>query len=191
MKTIVIPDFPLPDSLSVLCWFLVVSLLLLTGPATSALAAGELAVSWRANPPEDNVLGYRLYYGATSRFDSTGHLKPGFQYDRFIDFTESERCEGSNPQSCEALTAEDVVCENLWGDTPRCSISGLVGPLYLTMTAYNAQEESAYTRELYLAPPVAASTSVPGTSPPRDSTPIPPGTARMLQKIYTLLLLKN
>ncbi|HFQ90719.1 MAG TPA: hypothetical protein ENK27_11660 [Desulfobulbus sp.] len=185
-------DLPLPDGLSVFSCFLVLVLFLVSGSLTGALAAGQVTFSWRANPPEDHVLGYRLYYGTRSRFDSTGHPRPGFHYDSFIDFTESERCDGSDPQSCEALSAGEVVCENLWGDTPRCTVSGLTGPLYVAMTAYNAQMESDYTHELYLPPPpAAASPPVAGGPNLPPSARIPPGTVHMLQEVYSLLLLKK
>ncbi len=195
MDTFALSEPPVPDGLPALCRVLALASLLLFGCLGSALAAGEVTFSWRANPPEDNVIGYRLYYGPQSRFDASGHLRPGFHYDRFIDFTEYERCDGHDPQLCEQLTAGDVVCQDLWGDNPRCTVSGLTGPLYFAMTAYNAQSESDYTRELFLQPP--AGSSLPGSSgttlPPPGTTPtsghISPATAHNLQQVFSLLLL--
>ncbi|HEB49312.1 MAG TPA: hypothetical protein ENI89_01770 [Desulfobulbus sp.] len=191
MNTVSLSELPLPDCLSAFCCFLVLALLLLSGGLADALAAGEVTFSWRANPPEDNVIGYRLYYGTTSRFDSAGRPRPGFHYDRFIDFTEWERCEGGDPQLCQALAAGEVVCENLWSDTPRCTLSGLTGPLYFAMTAYNAQSESSYTREIFLPPPTASAPATPGTSLPPAPGQVSPAIAHTLQQIYSLLLLRD
>lgn len=160
----------LSDSLLAFCCFLVTSLFLLSGGLTTALAANKVTFSWRASPPEEKILGYRLYYGARSRFDHAHLPRPGFRYDWFIDFTKSQRCEGANPQHCTPLSPGEVVCENLKGDSPRCTLSGVTGPLFFAMTAYNAKSESGYSREHCL-----------------QRNPV----AQALQKAYSLLLLKH
>ncbi|GEM_PF-927444 len=188
MNSAALSEVSLPGDLAVLWCFLLFFLVLLAGGLPSALAAQDVTFSWRANPPQDNVIGYRLYYGPESRFDASGRLKAGFHYQEFIDFTEFERCDGADPLSCDALSTAEVQCEGLYGDTPRCTVSGLSGPLYFAMTAYNAQAESSYTRELQLQPPIAqASPSIPGTG--RGT--VSPAAVRALQQVYSLLLLKQ
>ena len=122
---------------------------ILTGGGFSiAQAASQVTLSWRANPQSDNVLGYRLYFGATSRLDSSGFQKSGFLYTYYLDFTDSQRCvvAGAEPV-CETYT-DDVSCEGLYGETPRCTLYNIQGWTYFAMTAYNAQAESSYTDEL-------------------------------------------
>ncbi len=188
MNSVALSEVSLPGGLSVLWCFLAFFLVLLAGGLPSACAGQDVTFSWRANPPEDNVIGYRLYYGPESRFDASGRLRPGFHYQKFIDFTEFERCDGADPLSCDALSSAEVQCEGLYSDTPRCTVFGLTGPLYFAMTAYNAQAESSYTRELQLQVPVAlASPPAPGTG----SGTVSPAAARALQQVYSLLLLKQ
>ena len=142
-----------------------------------ALHAGEtVSFSWQANPPDDYVIGYRLYYGSTSRFDSNGRPKANFFYDYYIDFSDFERCDpGGTGTVCEMLNLDQVECENLSGDFPRCTLYNLQGLLYFAMTAYNTQEESDYTLEL--------SVFLDG-----EVTPVSPGVQAVLQQIYILLL---
>ena len=156
-----------------LCCFLVV------GGFSSALAADQVSFSWRANPQADNVVGYRLYYGAGSRFDTGGLVKSGFTYDYYLDFSDSQRCQltDSGPV-CETYSDNEVYCEGLYGETPKCTLYNLEGTYYFTMTAYNAQAESDYTGELrgYFS---------------KISSKLPPSpqTLGVLQQVYTLLLL--
>ncbi len=112
-------------------------------------AEDQATFSWRANPQGDNVLGYRLYYGPSSRLDSDGHAKSGFSYAQYLDFARSERCRltDSGPV-CETYSESEVTCEGLYGATPKCTLHGLGGWKYFAMTAYNAQAESSYTAEL-------------------------------------------
>jgi len=108
-----------------------------------AQAAEGITFSWRANPVEDGVVGYRLYYGPESRFT-------GAHYEYYIDFTSSESCPAAtNGYGCEPLAADAVSCEDLFRETPKCTVNGLSGGLYFAMTAYNAHAESYYTHELY------------------------------------------
>lgn len=164
----------LPENLgSFLVFFLVFFLSIFSVSSIKAHAADEVTFSWQANPSEDYVLGYRLYYGAESRFNSDGTLKPDFYYDYYLDFTEFVRCPGnSDGTGCDDLSDEDVQCEDLDGDTPSCTIYNLYGRLFFAMTAYNAQAESDYTQEL----------SVLLNSP---------GTLAALQQVYLLLLHNN
>jgi len=122
-----------------------------TGSGVSAAQASEqVTFSWRANPQDDNVVGYRLYYGSGSRYDGGGHLKSGFSYDYYLDFATSQRCRTTKSGPvCEQYRDNEVRCEGLNTETPTCTLYGLVGGYkYFTMTAYNAQAESAYTKEL-------------------------------------------
>jgi hypothetical protein len=117
--------------------------------AGSAHALDKASFSWLANPPEDNVIGYRLYYGKESRFNLDRTLKPNFSYDYYIDFTDSRRCvDDGTGTNCQDLTASDFRCLNLYGDQPLCTVYKLQGLLFFTMTAYNAQAESDFTPEL-------------------------------------------
>lgn len=133
--------------------FILFLLLLTSGSgAAEASVGGSVSFKWRANPPEDYVIGYRLYYGESSRFNSNGASKANFSYDYYIDFAEQERCEGgSNGTECMALNSTELDCRNLYGDVPQCTVSKLHGLLYFALTAYNAQTESNFTKELYVA----------------------------------------
>ncbi len=121
----------------------------LEGAFSSAAAADKVTFSWRANPLRDNVIGYRLYAGPSSRFVSSGVTKADFNYGYYIDFTESQRCQltASGPV-CETFTSDEVACVGLYGETPKCTLNNLEGRYYFAMTAYNAQAESDYTGEL-------------------------------------------
>jgi hypothetical protein len=90
-----------------------------------------------------------LYYGSNSRLDSSGHVKSGFSYAQYLDFSSSQRCRltDSGPV-CETYNSSEVNCVGLYGETPKCTIHGLTGWKYFTMTAYNTQAESDYTTEL-------------------------------------------
>ncbi|MCL7486567.1 MAG: hypothetical protein M8357_00135 [Desulfobulbaceae bacterium] len=131
-------------------FFLTIFVFVSGSPAVAAIP-GQVSFAWQANPPEDNVIGYRLYYGGYSRFDSSGKPKSNFSYDYYIDFAELERCytDGSGV-SCRILSSEELQCVNLNRDVPTCTISNLHGSLYFALTAYNAQAESTYTPELNL-----------------------------------------
>ena len=143
-----------------------------------ASIGGTVTFSWQANPSEDYVIGYRLYYGADSRFNSNGTLKTSFSYDYYIDFSDFMRCDASsNGTSCEMLRPEELQCENLYESVPQCTISNLYGYLYFTLTAYNAQAESSFTPELSL-------TVTPENVNPEGLTTVP-------QIILMLLLKKN
>lgn len=129
--------------------FLLLAVLLNIFPA-GAYALDKVTFSWQANPPEDYVLGYRLYYGTVSRYADDGLPKPNFSYDYYIDFFHSERCVAdSSGTSCERLDLADLQCEDLYNQTPRCTVANLPGQRYFfAMTAYNAETESGYTQEL-------------------------------------------
>jgi hypothetical protein len=114
-----------------------------------ARAAAGVSFSWRANPVEDDVVGYRLYYGVRSR-SAAGH------YDYYIDFTSMERCpaEGGG-WGCDPLPASAVSCQDLFREIPKCTVNDLPGRSYLAMTAYNSVSESDYTQEIaYVSPEV-------------------------------------
>ena len=118
-------------------------------PAGS-LALEKITFSWQANPPQEYVLGYRLYYGESSRYYDNGLPKPNFSYDYYLDFNSFERCvaveSGSN---CENLDLNELRCENLLSESPRCTIYNLPDKYdFFAMTAYNAETESGYTYEL-------------------------------------------
>ncbi len=114
-----------------------------------ANAGMDVTFSWQANPVDDNVIGYRRYYGTKSRFNTNGSLKSNFSYDYFIDFSELERCDAANSDAlCETLSSDELQCESLYQSNPKCTVSNLNGYLYFTLVAYNAQDESDYTHEL-------------------------------------------
>ena len=146
---------------SVVCFLLVP--FFVSADLSPAQAVEGITFSWSANPVEDEVVGYRLYYGPESRF-SGGH------YEYYIDFTYSESCPAdTNGYGCEPLAADAVTCEDLFLETPKCTVNGLSGGLYFAMTAYNAQAESDYTNELH--------------------TSVSPQKLAVLQQVYSLLLL--
>ncbi len=126
-------------------------------------AGAGVSFTWQANPPEEKVTGYRLYYGAQSRFDTSGKLKTGFNYDYYLDFAASKRCvPGGTTASCVNLTASDFSCTNLSGNIPQCTVNNLQGRMYFTLTAYNAISQSGYTIEL--------TRNIVETLPPPDTT---------------------
>lgn len=143
-------SFILPERLfsHLVLIFTVLFLLISSGSALAYTPQG-VSFSWKANPAEDYVVGYRLYYSSESRFDYNGNLKTNFSYDYYIDFSESERCvPGTDGTDCKILELTDLQCGDLYGDSPECTIHNLQGVKYLAMTAYNAQAESDYTYEL-------------------------------------------
>lgn len=147
-------------------------ILLASVSPVKANVPGKVTFSWRANPPEDNVIGYRLYYGGYSRFNSNGIPKSNFSYAYYIDFADQMRCDGyGDGLSCRMLRPEELQCENLYGDVPKCTIPNLHGHLYFALTAYNAQSESGFTPELRL-------------------TVNPKGLAAVQQAVTTILLKK-
>jgi hypothetical protein len=154
---------------------------------TNALAVDYATFSWRANPQDDAVIGYRLYYGSQSRYDAAGHLKSNFNYDFYLDFAEEEICRltDSGPV-CGPYNASLVQCENLAGEHPRCTVHNLSGWKHFTMTAYNAAAESPYTTELkaYFDP----SQSYPSPSGPSSNPASLEGRMGTLHAIYKVLL---
>ncbi len=149
---------------SVACFLL--AAFFVSADLSPAQAAEGITFSWRANPVEDEVVGYRLYYGQESRLT-------GGQYERYIDFTSSESCLADTiGYGCEPLAADAVSCEDLFRETPKCTVNGLPGGLYFAMTAYNAQAESDYTHELQ-----------------STSNSVSPQKLAVLQQVYKLILL--
>ena len=148
-----------------ICHASIACILLVIFFVSSAQAAEGITFSWGANPVEDEIVGYRLYYGQESRF-------AGGNYDHYIDFTSSESCPAdTNGYGCEPLAADAVSCENLYLETPKCTVNDLPDRLYFAMTAYNAQAESDYTHELR-----------------SNGSAIPPQKLAALQQVYSLLL---
>ena len=113
------------------------------------LGTAEAAVSflWQANPPEEEVLGYRLYYGTSSRYVVGG-------YAQYIDFGSLQRCPADgHGLGCVPLGTDAVTCENLYRDSPKCTVNDLSGHLFFAMTAYNATSEGEYSAEVEYVPP--------------------------------------
>lgn len=130
---------------SIVCFLLVT--LFVFADYSPAQAAKGITFSWRANPVEDEVVGYRLYYGSKSRFTSG-------KYERYIDFTSSKSCPaGTNGYGCEPLTANAVSCNDLFRETPKCTVKVQSGDWYFAMTAYNGHAESNFTHELSTVSP--------------------------------------
>lgn len=113
-----------------------------------AATDGSVTFTWKANPPEENVTGYRLYYGPNSRFFYNGLKKHDFSYKYCINFATSQRCSGENYTNCKDLGSEILKCNGLYRTTPECTLSKLSGINYFSLTAYNNLGESAYTKEL-------------------------------------------
>jgi len=122
---------------------------MLTSRPVAASVGDKVSFTWRANPAGDHIVGYRLYYGGSSRFTASGAPRPNFSYDYYIDFAKLKRCvPGSNGTQCKKLDPRDIQCRNLLGGTPSCTVSRLHGHLYFALTAYNAKAESGFTPEL-------------------------------------------
>jgi hypothetical protein len=143
---------------------------LVTVHPISAHALKQISFSWQANPPEEYVLGYRLYYGKSSRFTSDGVPKANFSYEYYIDLFQSERCTATGSW-CEPLDTTELQCDGQQSETPRCTLFNLQDQrLFFALTAYSAETESGYTQEL--------------------STPFRPGVLNAIQ-IVNMLLLNN
>lgn len=130
------------------CFFVKILCIVLTAaclvvfPDSPAEAGNGFSFSWQANPPADKITGYRLYYGARSRYSAGG-------YEYYIDLTSSQRCPaGGNGFGCEPLPADALSCEDLFRDNPKCTLYTLPGHVYLAMTAYNDWSESTYSHEV-------------------------------------------
>ncbi len=117
----------------------------------------DITFKWKANPSDENIVGYKLYYGNKSRFNANGSEKASFQYDYCIDFAELVRCSGTNYSSCVDLGIAQLDCENLYTATPKCTLKNLKGNNYFTLTAYNNQKESGFSDELQKISSVALS----------------------------------
>lgn len=146
MKTIMYCNRELREKIFVSA--ILVFLIIFGGQFAHAGVSKDIKVQWKANPSHENIIGYKLYYGNKSRYDSKGRLKKGFKYDYCVDFTELMRCSGSNYSKCVDLGSAQVNCSNLYGDNPKCILKKLSGNNYFALTAYNAQEESSFTYEL-------------------------------------------
>ncbi len=154
---------------------------------TNAHAVDHATFSWRANPQDDVVIGYRLYYGSSSRYDATGHPKSAFNYDFYLDFVEEEVCRvTSSGPVCAPYDESLVHCENLAGEHPRCTLHNLSGWKYFTMTAYNAAAESPYTTELKACfdPSQPSPSPTGGPSTPASRAAL----LGTLHAVYTILL---
>ncbi len=148
-----------------------------TSAAANAYAAGQTTFKWQANPSQENVIGYRLYYGSQSRVDSNGKLKSNFTYDYYIDLAKSVRCNNlSYANDCEYLPSNELSCVGLDSNSPQCTLSNLQGTLHLALTAYNSATESNYTSEIKIAP---------GSLPPNSRN------SKLNPAIQMLLLSKN
>ncbi len=129
---------------------LIITLIVISrGGAAVAGVGSQVSFSWQANPLDDYIVGYRLYYGGSSRYNAKGKLKTDFAYDYYIDFAKGKRCvPGSSGRDCEFLGSQELQCTNLSGQYPSCTIYKLHGHLYFALTAYNTQAESGFTPEL-------------------------------------------
>ena len=155
--------------------------------AVSAHAVDHATFSWRANPQDDAVLGYRLYYGSSSRYDAAGRLKSDFNYDFYLDFAEEEICRvTSSGPVCAPYDESLVYCEDLAGEQPRCTLHNLSDWKFFTMTAYNAAAESPYTTELkaYFDPSLSSSPSPAESSSPASRAAL----VGTLHAVYKILL---
>ena len=134
--------------------------------AVTAWAGQDVTFSWRANPVEDGVIGYRLYMGEVSR-------STGTSYPYYVDFGSWELCFLQNGDSvCDPLPDYAVSCQDLDREIPTCTLHDIEGDLYYAMTAYSSTAESDFTQELFV---------------PAGKTPTP-GQLAVLQQVYSLLL---
>jgi len=134
--------------------FVILFIIVTSHEHSTAATHGSVTFTWQANPTEENVVGYRLYYGPISRLDSSGRNKLQFSYEYCIDFTEYQRCRGKNYANCEDLGTDVLECTGLYHTTPECTLSQLTGRNYFALTAYNNLGESAYTQELQYNGPI-------------------------------------
>lgn len=136
----------------------------------SPVQAEDLTFSWRANPEEELIFSYRLYYGPESRYEPLSFFSPksgfyeplsfsspksGFSYEYFIDLVLELRCpaDSCNDDDCEQLPAGTVSCQGLSGSESseylQCTVLDLPSQSYFTLTAYDgSEEESDYSNEL-------------------------------------------
>jgi hypothetical protein len=152
---------------------LLLSVLAVSLAPWSVQAAESISLSWVANPVEDNIVGYRLYYGTRSRYTDDGRLAANFYYDYYLDFTSWERCSlATGEPVCETIADGDVSCVDLYGESPQCTVYNFQGSLFFAMTAYSSQAESDYTQELFQ----------------QLGSTVSPAQLGVLQQVYSLLL---
>ncbi len=125
-------------------WRVVLACFLTTPLLQNVYGDEGVVFSWDTNQ-NDGTVGYRLYYGYASRFTQ----KSGQPYPYYLDLLQLERCSTTpyNP-SCEYLGRDDIDCTNLYQQRPHCTIKGLAGAQYFSLTAYNDLEESDFSIEL-------------------------------------------
>ncbi len=121
-----------------------------------AKASSGATFRWVANPAHENIIGYKLYYGKKSRYDSAGNEKTNFKYDVCVNFYERKRCTGKNFSNCEKLSSKELKCKGLSSNDPQCTLTNVNGGKYFSLTAYNADDESSFTREVTQTPVVTA-----------------------------------
>ena len=85
-------------------------LALIVAPFVS-FGAQSVTLAWDANPPEDNVVGYRLYYGSTTTGEYTASIdiSGGLLQTPVVDLVEGRTY-------YFALTAYNSCCESLFSD---------------------------------------------------------------------------
>ena len=145
----------------------------------------NITIQWRANPPEENVKSYRLYYGSQSRFDSNGNLKSDFSYDYYIDLADSLRCNNQESDApCEYLYPDELSCDNIYDTNPNCTLTNLDGTLYFSITACTDSLESGFTHEI-------KSIFVEDSSPDDPPTGGPSTSAAAISQIVSQILLRK
>lgn len=127
----------------------IIAVITFNGYSNRAFAA-DVSFCWHPNSVYENVLGYRLYYGSSSRFQSNGSLKSNFSYDYYIDFNFAQKCSIAT-NICTPLTSKDYSCSDLGSSSPLCTVHNLSGTNYFTLTAYNMFGMSPYSQEIAIS----------------------------------------
>lgn len=134
---------------------------------TSFSSAWALTFYWTANPVDEYVFGYRLYYGAESRYDWGEEgisLKSDFSYDFFVDPFFGKQCPAGTVDysDCVDLDPDAMSCipsPRDWLGSQgeiQCTMNGdLPNQVYYSsIRAYNINgEEGDFSQELSHADP--------------------------------------
>ena len=116
--------------------------------------AVDVTMGWAANGPEENVQGYKIYAGRSSRYDDKQQLKDNFHYEYLIDLNTKLSCSLPDMENCTVLSGDKLSCADLDQENPTCTFLILAKntAFYFTATAFNDFSESDYSDEAAYLP---------------------------------------
>lgn len=111
-------------------------------------------MGWTANGPEENIQGYNIYVGTSSRYNDDQQRKDNFHYEYVIDLNTKLSCSLPAMESCTVLSDSILSCADLNEENPTCTFLNLPQntTFYFTATAFNNLSESDYSDEAAYLP---------------------------------------